>query len=198
MFCRKCGAEINETARFCVQCGAEVQPLPAKKKGFNKKYLFAVLAALLAIIVVVVCVKRNDVNASPEKVAVATVKSEYEADIKTMMKCFPGFTLKDIAVEEGLPVNASRKEIIKAVEENYRYEKPQKVVILKAEVVGEFDTEEYTIYRELFDNMTDRDYASITSVALVEVDYMVDGDKKSSKMPCIEMNKKWYFLRQIF
>ena len=196
MFCKNCGAELNETSEFCRECGTKIGEQKADKKSpvGNRKHFYAMIVAVLALIVFF-CVRNNSVNSSPEKVAAATLKSEYEADIKTMMKCFPEFTIREIAAEESLPADASRNEVANIVKRNYRYETPQKVKIIETELVKEYDISEYTIFRELYDYMTDDDYASITKVAKVNVRFTVDNEEDSIQMTCIKMKNKWYFLR---
>ncbi len=194
MFCKSCGAELNDTAEFCSQCGKKVGGTQITVK-INKKSLVAIAVVILTAIIGLVFVTNNNINASPEKLAAAVIKSEYEIDIKTMMKCFPDFAIREIAVDEGLSENASRSEVVKKVQESYRYETPRKVEIVDAEIVGEFDISEYTIYRELYDYMTDKDYDMITEVAQVKVEFTVDGDEGSVQVTCIKMKNKWYFLR---
>ena len=166
-----------------------------KNVMFKRSRLVALVAILLVIIVAGAYIKANSINSSPEKVAIATIKSEYEIDIKTMMKCLPDFTIKELADEEGLSPNASRSEVAKVVAKNYRYETPQRVKIIDTEIVGEYDISEYTIFRELYDYMTDNEYNSIDKVAAVDVNYTVDGIEESTQIICIKMSDKWYFLR---
>lgn len=196
MFCKNCGTELNEAVGFCPQCGLKAEGTHINKKITvpRGKGLLAVVGVILVVIIALIY-SANRVNSSPEKVAVAAVKSEYEINIKTMMKCFPEFTIREIAVDEGLSANASRNDVIKAVKEAYRYQTPQKVDIISTELVAEYDIEDYTIFRELFDYMTDEDYDLITKVAKVDVEFMVDGESGSVRVTCIKMKNKWYLLR---
>ena len=199
MYCKNCGTELNEQAEFCSHCGVKAgeSKVSIKIKMSPKKNLLAIVAAVLIVVIGVLCISAKGVNSSPEKVAAATVKSEYEADIKTMMKCFPSFTIKEIAVDKGLSMDASVSQVIKKVEEDYRYTTPQKVKIINTELVKEYNTSEYTIYRELHDYMTDKDYEAISSVAKVNVYFTVDGEEENKQLTCIKMKNKWYFLRNI-
>lgn len=197
MFCKNCGIELNEKTAFCPQCGLKTEDSHINKKITVKKGkgILAIAIVILVVIVASIWLKPNSVNASPEKVAAAVIKSEYEVDIKTMMKCFPDFTIREIAVDEGLSENASRSDVMKKVKENYRYETPQKVDIISNELVGEYDISDYTIFRELYDYMTDNEYNLITKVAKVDVEFTVDGEEDSIQITCIKMKNKWYFLR---
>lgn len=197
MFCRKCGTELNEKADFCTQCGLKIGDSHIHKKVIipKRNSLIFLVLVILAIIITLTLVKTNSVNSSPEKVAAATIKSEYEIDIGTMMKCFPDFTIREIAVDEGLSENASRSEVIKEVKEDYRYETSQKVEIVSSQLMEEYDISDYTIFRELYDCMTDKEYDLITKVAKVNVEFIVDGEENSIQITCIKMKNKWYFLR---
>lgn len=197
MFCKNCGAQLNEKADFCPQCGLKIGDLHTHKKIIIPKRngLISVVVVILAIIITLTFVKTNSVNSSPEKVAAATIKSEYEIDIKTMMKCIPNFTIREIAVDEGLSENASRSDVIKKVKEDYRYETSQKVEIVSSQLMEEYDINDYTIFRELYDYMTDKEYDLITKVAKVNVEFIVDGEENSIQLTCIKMKNKWYFLR---
>ena len=199
MFCRNCGAELDEQAQFCHQCGVKSGETKTniKIKLPPKKNLIIIAAAILAVVIGVLCINPSTVNSSPEKVAAATIKSEYEADIKTMMKCFPEFTIKEIAVENGLSPDASRSEVAKKVEQDYSHTTPRKVEIISTEIVGEYDISQYTIYRELHDYMTDKDYDSISKIAKVNVEFVFDGNREEMQLTCIQMKNKWYFLRNL-
>lgn len=197
MFCKNCGIELNENAEFCSQCGKKVEESHTNKKIIvkNRKTIVAVAMIVLVAIIASIWIKSNNVNSSPEKVAAAVIKSEYEIDINTMIKCFPDFTIREIAVEEGLSETASRSEVIKKVKESYRYETPLKVNIICSELEGKYDVSNYTFFREIYEYMTNNEYKSITEVAEVSVDYFIDGEKESTQITCIKMKNKWYFLR---
>lgn len=200
MFCKNCGIELQEGVKFCPECGTDVNAVAKKKINItvkNKKIL-VIFSVILAAIIFLICINANGVNSSPEKVAAAIVKSEYEIDIDTMLKCFPDFTLKDIAVDEGLPSDASYNEIKNAVKKAYRYETPYKVKIVNVEEIGSYDISEYTIFRERYDFMTDSEYSSITKIAKVKVEFYVDGEADSETITCIKMKGKWYYLRILY
>lgn len=197
MFCRNCGTELNEKADFCTQCGLKIGDSHIHKKIIIPKRngLISVVVVILTIIITLTFIKTNNVNSSPEKVAVATIKSEYEIDIETMIKCFPDFTIREIAVDVGLSPDANRSEVIKEVKEDYRYETSQKVEIVSSQLMEEYDIGDYTVFRELYNYMTDKEYNLITKVAKVNVEFIVDGEEISIQMTCIKMKNKWYFLR---
>ncbi len=198
MFCKNCGTELDLNAAFCPQCGKSVSDNQAVKKTIvisTKKFLAPVVALILIISIALLLIKPSNVNSSPEKVAVATIKSEYEADVKTMIDCFPEFVVKELAVKNGLSMNASRKDVVKEIQKAYRGAETKKVEIISTKVVGEGTTEDYTIFRELFDYLTDEVYDSIEKIAKVEVEYDVGDYQKTIKMTCIKIDNKWYYLR---
>lgn len=52
MYCRKCGAKIEEGNTFCPKCGVNVEPKPAKKSSSLKsKILPFIVCCVLALIV---------------------------------------------------------------------------------------------------------------------------------------------------
>lgn len=200
MFCKNCGIELDENAEFCAQCDKKISEESSVEKTVvitRKKWLIPVLTLALMVAIIFVLLKTSGINSSPEKVAAAIVKSEYEVDVKIMIKCMPDFVVKELAVDNGLSENASRKEVIKAIQEDYRAVTPQNVEIISTQIAGEGTTEEYTIFRELFDYLTDKEYDSIEKIAKVDVECTVDGDDVSIQVTCIKMDNKWYFLRNL-
>lgn len=195
MFCKNCKAELNENTDFCSQCEIEINETPVHKVIVPKRKRIIISAIIILVVAIsLVCIKTYDVNSSPEKVAAATIKSEYEVDIKTMMKCFPDFSIREIAVDEGLAENAHRSDVIKEVEADYRHKTPQKVEITSTELIGEYDISDYTIFRELYAYMTDKEYDLITRVAKVNVGFNLDDKENSIQITCIKMKNKWYLL----
>lgn len=202
MFCAKCGAELPNDAKFCKGCGERTHINQEEKAASvlngikpNMKWIIIAAAAVLVVVFLLIF-GGNGVNSSPESVAIATIKSEYEADTDTMVEVFPEFLVKQIAVENGLTKNASRGDLADALEEAYRRKTPKQVEILSTERVGEYTTDRYIIFRELYDYMTDEDYDDITKVVKVKVKFTVNGDTDSITLPCIEMNGDWYYLRK--
>ena len=196
MFCKKCGNELGDEALFCPECGTNVDDNEKKKKNFTlstKKAIIVAVSFILIICVCIVIVVVNSVNFSPENVAVAVLTSEYEVDIDTMMKCFPEFTLREIADDCDLPTDASVREISNAVKKDYRFETPQEVKIISVKEIAKFDISEYDLDREEF--MTYSEYVSIKKISVVEIDFFVDGERDTVEVTCIKMKGKWYFLR---
>lgn len=209
MFCVKCGKEIAEGTQYCTNCGQAVngertasnqEAVLATKNTKTNKGKGIILLAVLAVVAVVlafVFIRASDVNSSPEKVAIAVVESEYEVDIEKMVKCVPDFTIREWAVRYGLSKNASRSEVVKEIKEDYRYEEPEKLKNIRAEVIDRYDIEDYIIFRELFDYMSDQDYDAISEVARVRVEFTLDGDDESVEVICIKMKNKWYYLKAV-
>lgn len=209
MFCVKCGQEIVEGSQYCTNCG---QPVNGGSTAPNQEAVLATQnvkankgkskfwLAFLAVVVVIIAfvfIRASDVNSSPEKVAIAVVESEYEVDIDKMVKCVPDFIIREWAVRYDLSENASRNEVAKEIKEDYRYEEPAKVKNIRAEVTDVYDIEDYIIFRELYDYMSDQEYDSISEVARVTVEFTLDGDDESVEVICIKMKNKWYYLKAI-
>lgn len=194
MFCEKCGQEMKETDLFCVNCGSRTEKRAGV--GVNKKYIAVIFAVVVVVAVIVGISNISNVNASPEKVAEAAVISEYEIDIDLMIKCFPDFTIRELALDYGLSPNAGRSEVKRAIKEAYRYEKAYTVSNIKTELLSCYDIEEITFLKELYDDMTNEEYEAITQIATVKVSYQVDGENESTQLTCVEIKGKWYLLRR--
>ena len=198
MFCKNCGTELTENAEFCTHCGKKINEEQNVTKAtviINKNWLLPVFAIVLVSLLAFILFKPSRINSSPEKVAAATVESEYEVDIDTMMECFPDFIIKELAADAGLPEGSKRSAVAEEIKKDYRYTKPQEVEIMSTEIVNVYTTDEYTIFRELYDYLTDEEYRLITSIAKVNVNFKVDAEEKSIVLTCIEMDDEWYFLR---
>jgi len=198
VYCPNCGNEISDADAFCQSCrySVEIGSKAKKQITFNKKSIFILLGIIAVVVLIFMVWQANSVNASPENVAIAVVTSEYEADIDLMIKCFPDFTIRELAWEYGLPSNASRSDVKKELKKEYRYTESYKVSNAKAEVLGIYSMDEITIYRELYDDMTDEEYKKITAIAKVKVTFRVDGEAEDVQLTCIKMKGKWYLLRR--
>lgn len=198
MYCANCGKEISDDAAFCQSCGCRAESGTKEKKliAFNKKSIVVILGIIAAVILIFKVCQANSVNASPENVATAAVTSEYEVDIDLMVKCFPDFTIRELAWEYGLPSGASRSEVKQKIKEAYRYTEPCTVSEVKAEVIGIYSMDEITFLRELYDDMTDDEYKGITEIAKVKVKFRVDEKTEDVQITCIKMKGKWYLLRR--
>lgn len=198
MYCENCGKELGEASVFCQSCGCSVKTDTKQKKQitFNKKSVVIILGIIAAAALIFKVCQARSVNASPENVATAAVTSEYEADIDLMVKCFPDFTIRELAWEYGLPSNASRSDVKQKIKEAYRYTEPSTVSDVKAEVVGIYSMDEITFFKELYDDMTDEEYEEITEIAKVKVTFRVDEKPKDVQITCIKMEGKWYLLRR--
>ena len=193
MFCPHCGTSQEENAAFCSECGASLRdPVPTKKR--KKTELLLVVAIVAAIIAAVLIMNVTSVNSSPEKVAIAAIESEYEADIDKMIKCFPDFTLREIALDYDLSSNASRTEIKNKLKEEYRYNTSEKVTNARAEVISTHSPSDISSFW-VKDDITDEEFDTLQEIARVRVDFTVDGDEKSIQVFCVKMENKWYLLR---
>lgn len=199
MICEKCKNRLNKNDSYCTECGTKINNNDSNSnKTLYLKIKVGVLlvSLILAVVIIVVCISGNSVNSSPEELAIAVVESEYEIDIDKMVKCFPDFTIRALAKEYGLSKNANISEVIEKLEEDYRKEKPIDVEIIDAKIVDEYDVDEDLLLRGLYDPMTDKEYKSITKMVRVKVEFIANGENKSAKLMCIEIDDNWYLLRK--
>ena len=61
MYCRKCGALLNNSATFCHKCGVEVVAVPVEKKvkekvNVNVRNDYAIPAIVIATIALILCI----------------------------------------------------------------------------------------------------------------------------------------------
>ena len=224
MFCGKCGKELYGRVEFCPNCGTKINSNESnniennndnsnsynynnsdnhnhvsnrKKSSYLKnKLAISLIFLILAGVIVVVCVNYNSVNSSPEKLAIAVVESEYEIDIDKMVKCFPDFTIRAIAEKYGLSKDANLSKVVEAMKKAYQKEIPMQVEIIKTEIVDEYNSGEYILYRSLYDPMTDEEYQSITKIAKVKVELFLNGEETSITILSVEIDGDWYLLRK--
>ncbi|MBQ4601488.1 MAG: zinc ribbon domain-containing protein, partial [Clostridia bacterium] len=159
MYCKKCGKEVDSLSKFCPECGAEQEKAGLTFSFTYGKAVLAVLAVLILVVVIVLAAQSKGVNSSPEKLAAATVESEYEADIDKMVKCFPEFTLREFAEDYGLSENAGPKKIADKIKEDYGNIEPVKVKITDSRLIGNYNKED-CIFPEMYDGMTREVYDS--------------------------------------
>lgn len=198
MYCVNCGKEVGNVGDFCPNCGSVVGTGEKKKEkvSLNIKSVVVILSVIAVVALIFKIYHANDVNASPENVAEAAVISEYEADIDLMVKCFPDFTIRELALEYGLSPSASRSEVKNKIKEEYRYADSCTVSDVKTEVLNLYSIDEVTFFKELYDNMTDEEYEAITEVAKVKVAFRVDGEDEDAQATCVKIKGKWYLLRR--
>lgn len=198
MYCINCGKEIGDDAAFCQSCGCSAEARMKGKKliAFNKKSIVIILGVIAAVILIFKVCQANSVNASAKNVAIAAVTSEYEVDVDLMVKCFPDFTIRELAWEYGLPTGASRSEVKQKIKEAYRFTEPSTLSDVKAEVIGIYSMDEITFLRELYDDMTDEEYKGITEIAKVKVTFRIDEETEDVHVTCIKIKSKWYLLRR--
>lgn len=196
MYCKECGKEVSLNSKFCPECGAEQEKVGLSFSFTYGKAGLAVLAVLILVaVIIVLAAQTNGVNSSPEKLAAATVESEYEVDIDKMVKCFPEFTLHEFAEDYGLPENAGPKKIADKIKEGYRNVEPVKVKITDSTLIGSYNKED-CIFPEMYDGMTREVYDSITDMARVRVEFELDGEAEQVSITCIEIKGKWYLLTE--
>lgn len=196
MFCPNCGSEMNDAATACSNCGYSQSDEVTSKERNAKRKNVKWLLLIAALVVAAICLFTNaGINKSAENVAIAAVESEYEADIDKMVKVFPDFTIRELAADYGLSIDATRQQVANEIKRDYRFETPADIKIIDATVTREYDISEYTIFRESYDYMSEKDYDMISHVAKVEVRFYLDGEENSVTVTCIKMKNKWYLLR---
>lgn len=94
MYCGKCGTENTENVNFCKACGAPLNGEAARTKpAVNLRVLGIVAAAIIAVIVTVVCMGSggNDADA----IALQMVEAIFEPDTRKIFDLMPEEVLRE-------------------------------------------------------------------------------------------------------
>ena len=212
MICPNCGIEKKtENAAFCVHCGHPfVKSSETMKKKAKGKWavLVAVVIAVIGIIVAFAVPRdesgssdnEDNIHKSAKKVAIAGFEAEYEGKAEDLIEAYPDFEIRHLAWSIlHIPEDSSKKEIVKALKEYFRYEDTYKIKILDAEVVSEWNVEDNPVYLDLFDE-TEEEYEQMQKLAKVEITFEEseeDGWERTVEVLCVKMNKKWYYLCEL-
>lgn len=190
MYCEKCGRELPAGSAYCPECGEESK---GKAGRPAKKGIIAIgISVAVVVAATVLSINLFSVNSSPEKVTETMFRAMYEADAKTMTKCYADYWLQGLTRQFDLPDDASRKEITNALARDWRYEEPIKITVKSCEVVEMYDKDEYRIYPKE-EGMSAEEYDSITKIAKVKIVFVTEeNEKREATVTCYKMSGKWY------
>ena len=174
MTCKHCGADNRKDVAFCVSCGEAIEAEPSKKQlpKFNKKYLIWISAgavALLAILLAVTLLFRNEAENTTEDLYDAIIHYEFDTVIDLLPPALVSYAKSE------LDLTNSELDIIDSKE-------------LGATYVADIDA----YYQENF--KTARGY--IDSAAIVYVELMHKGESVSHErisVYMVEVDGEWYF-----
>lgn len=167
---------------------------PAKKK---KLMLFGGIGAavILAVVLLIVFLGNSVGFSSPEAAAKAVVTATATRDVKAVLNCVPDFMVRELAVESGLGIDASRSAIAKVANALMPKEESDEIKILSAEVTDSIDPDDYyRLHNSYYEYLYDEEREEITDVVLVEVSFLYDGDETSTEVICIKMDGVWYVI----
>ena len=127
MFCKNCGAQIAEGAKFCPKCGASVGNVNAGNNGetgqveTGKKppYLAIGLIAVIAVVVIILAVVlgKTVFGKGYEKPIKNLIKGVEEQDGEMILSAFSDETIEALEDEMGV----DRKDLEDMMEEEFEY-----------------------------------------------------------------------------
>lgn len=96
MFCGKCGAQLEDDAKFCPACGAVIEQNTASEKqkpsgsGIAKimKSPSRMIGVAAVVLVVILAVVLGFGGKSPEKIAAKACETELNQDVKDITNCW--------------------------------------------------------------------------------------------------------------
>ncbi len=217
MFCKKCGAQVKDGAKFCHKCGFVMTPSPSMnspewgqsgavkitppKKSKKPLILILVIAAILIIAAIAVLVilfvlpKLTDSGngvSSGEKAIETYLEAYAEEDADTMMNLVPADVLENIQDEYNLDEKGLRKAV-----ENYLSEKSDEFSDNKIEEFTEAEEQKRSMFQEYMDDAGIDDYIDADKVdELIEYEAVTDSDRTWSEVVAFQYDdsETWYSL----
>ena len=215
MFCKNCGAKIDDDALFCDSCGARQQeapaqpvydaaPAPAKKKPPVGLFI-GIGAGALAVIVAVILIialagKGGGGTSSPEKLAknvlgfYTDLYTDGSAEASDYLSYFPDSYVKKFASDNGLSTSELKKKVQKKID--------QAGMLLQAfmpddyRVTGSKIESVEDIDREDIEEMVEKYGLAITDAKKVKmtISYTAEGenDENDMRLIVIKVGGKWY------
>lgn len=134
MFCKKCGTQINDNAKFCPKCGTQVTAARGSQQtGYRsensgasgtvveqreKKAPYFAIAAIAILVIVVAFVLRSCIAGNDYKAPInSLIKGIEKRDGKMIMEAFPDEMLELLAEEAG----CDREELPEKLEDVFDY-----------------------------------------------------------------------------
>ena len=211
-FCEKCGAQLEEGAKFCTNCASPVggsapaagngpaagyNPVPGynpapRKSGSGKLIgiIGGAVAAVALIVVVVILLVSGGGHGSPEAVAEAFIQAAADRDVDAYLDCFPEFRLEALADVYDCDVDELADEMTDEMEEDDDLEDIE-IKSVKVKDEGD-DLDDISSYYEKMMSKDDKD--AFEGWAEVRVKVEVDGDTKTDTLLCICLDGSWYVL----
>ncbi len=209
-FCVKCGAQLEEGAKFCTACAFPVDgsvpantqiptatPVPVSTKPMNKKRLGIMIGVVAALVLVIVLVAvlffgGGADHSSPEAVTETCIEAYNSGDADTFLDCYPDFFWEYTADRMGRDVSAVKdlmEQTVSGAPWSGRGIKIKKVKV--EEETDDFDK----IPAYLRECMSHEVEKAFESWAEVEIKIEIDGDDFTKTMYCICLNGKWYAMK---
>lgn len=115
MFCKNCGAEITDNAKFCPKCGnlkTNLSPQGYAIKNRSKHFLLIIIVILIITLIIIFNISKNGRKSANDAAGTYLVAC-YEQDADTIISLVPDEILKGIMKEYG----CSKKQLKQAVED---------------------------------------------------------------------------------
>ena len=203
MYCKNCGNELTEGARFCIGCGVAVDgqgPETSKKpKDFkmNKKLLvsFLVGVACIALVFGAISLFSGSTGfSSPEEAAESFVMGYFSGNAEKLISCVPDFMVREMARAYDVAED-DMDALIEAMEAEVRDSDVHNCVILGSNSNIDYSNELSRYIENMRDgeyNATPAELAKIEEYQMVEVYCSVDNNNRDFIVFCVKYDGGWY------
>ncbi len=212
MFCKNCGAELKEGARFCDKCGAQQsaavqQKAPAAggnpgggaqgaSKNNNLILIVGCVAVLAVVILLVSLLFGGGSYKKPIKRLMAGIQKE---DPEKVMDAFPEEMIDEITDMQ----NATKRELGNELIDTFRsmldLDKGDKLKIsYKITDTAKYDRDELEDLRDDLDSYYDIDAKDIKAAKEVDVEIKLksgkDKEESEDTLTVVKIGRKWYIV----
>lgn len=201
MFCKNCGKQHADDARFCDGCGTALNldlsgiqseqntvSIAPKKSKKSLVIILGIATAAVLIAVILILVLGGSKYKTPEDVAKDFVTAMYTADAELVVDCVPDFFLQK---QFGF---TDRKMAVAIMKGQYSQANVSSFAVISA--ARDYSNTDYFDYMENIQNYG-ADYSIIQQIkdsCIVNVNSIVDGSSRQNIVFCIQTDDGWFAL----